>query len=293
MARRRMRMSLTWLVAPLLALLLGACTAGPVGLAPTLAPERPADGGDGEQINGQQRETMEMTGTNWILVYTVVGGDATVPVPASARVSFTIAEGRVSGNSGCNRFSGPVTLEGDSINFGPLASTRMACAEELMRLEEAVLDLLGKATRFTASDGELRLYNAEGLPLALFIAEQEAEEAAALLGREWQWVGFEDTAGRKDIVVDHPGSYTIEFMRDGTYAFRADCNSGSGNYRLNGSSIDIQPGAMTLIACGEESLDTEFLRLLGDVTTFVIADDGTLYMNLMLDAGNMVFTAAD
>ena len=82
-------------------------------------------------------------------------------------------------------------------------------------------------------------------------------------------------------------------MPDGTYAIQADCNSGSGAYTITGTSITIQPAETTLIACPEDSLDGEFMRLLDDVVTFVLTDDGMLYMNLMMDAGNMVFAPAD
>jgi len=40
--------------------------------------------------------------------------------------------------------------------------------------------------------------------------------------------------------------------------------------------------------CGPDSLHNEYLRLLGDVVTYVREGDN-LYLNLKVDAGNMKF----
>ncbi|MDO6389153.1 copper resistance protein NlpE N-terminal domain-containing protein [Pontibacter sp. BT731] len=57
-----------------------------------------------------------------------------------------LTEGKVSGSAGCNRITGTLEPIGDRINFGPLASTRMACPN--MEVESQFLKVL--------SDGELR-----------------------------------------------------------------------------------------------------------------------------------------
>ena len=46
-----------------------------------------------------------------------------------------LADGKVAGSGGCNRYSGSVTLKGSLITFTPLASTMMACAPALMDQE--------------------------------------------------------------------------------------------------------------------------------------------------------------
>jgi heat shock protein HslJ len=120
-----------------------------------------------------------------------------------------------------------------------------------------------------------------------------AESASpSLTGTIWQWHRFESSDGSTLIVPD-PALYTLEFMEDGTYTIQADCNSGSGTYTVDSNSITIQPGPMTLVACGEDSLDGDFLSRLGDVVTFVFDDEENLVLNLMMDAGNMVFAPAD
>jgi putative lipoprotein len=63
----------------------------------------------------------------------------------------------------------------------------------------------------------------------------------------------------------------------------------SWTYTLEGSSLIFDTlGPSTLAFCGEESLDQQFLALLGDTATYV-TDDGRLILNLVADAGNMIF----
>ena len=45
---------------------------------------------------------------------------------------------KASGTGGCNRFTGPISIEDDAIQIGPLASTKMFCEGK-----RRVLDALG------------------------------------------------------------------------------------------------------------------------------------------------------
>lgn len=65
---------------------------------------------------------------------------------------------RISGNSGCNRFSGTVHLEAEGLTLSGIAMTRMACPPAQMRTEAAVAAALDATTRFDiAEDGALVL----------------------------------------------------------------------------------------------------------------------------------------
>ena len=110
-----------------------------------------------------------------------------------------------------------------------------------------------------------------------------------IIGKTWQWVEFQDTAGVNDITVDQPDKYTLTLQADGQYTVQADCNRATGAFSLNGSSLALSAGPTTLAECGPESLSNQYLQLLGDVVTYVTTDDGRLVLNLKLDAGNMFF----
>jgi RimJ/RimL family protein N-acetyltransferase len=76
--------------------------------------------------------------------------------------------GHASGSGGCNRFAGGYSLEGDRLSFEPLASTRMACAPEIMRAEAEFFATLGRCARVSVADGELVLLDEDGAELLRF-----------------------------------------------------------------------------------------------------------------------------
>jgi len=45
------------------------------------------------------------------------------------------ADGLVTGTGGCNRYAGSANIDGDTITFRPMASTRMACSAAAMNQE--------------------------------------------------------------------------------------------------------------------------------------------------------------
>ena len=107
------------------------------------------------------------------------------------------------------------------------------------------------------------------------------------VGNVWRWTAL---TGSESLEVAQPGRYTLELMDDGRYGARADCNSGGGTYTLEGNSLTLGPGPMTLAACGPDSLDTRFAVLLGKVSGFKV-DGQRLVLGLGGDAGSMVFEA--
>ena len=64
--------------------------------------------------------------------------------------------------------------------------------------------------------------------------------------------------------MPNPQDYTITFRDDGTLNGQADCNTFTGTYsQADGFSITL--GAVTTAACGDGSLDQQYLQLLGAV----------------------------
>jgi putative lipoprotein len=102
-------------------------------------------------------------GTKWVA--TSIAGQ---PVRPPGRVTLSFADGRVSGNGGCNSFGGEVKISGGTLSWGGLAATRMACMEDgLMQQESAYLLLLERTVRFELqSGGGLALFAADGSSIA-------------------------------------------------------------------------------------------------------------------------------
>ena len=77
------------------------------------------------------------------------------------------ADGRVSGSGGCNHIAGQAEIQGERITFGPMISTKMACAPAVMDQESKFLAALGDVQRFKvdAEKGKLILFNATSRPI--------------------------------------------------------------------------------------------------------------------------------
>ena len=83
-------------------------------------------------------EAVSLGGTEWTLVEL---GGASVDFAEGEPAPFLVLdleESQVTGSGGCNRLVGSFTLSEDELRFGPLASTRMACADAVMEREPDV-----------------------------------------------------------------------------------------------------------------------------------------------------------
>ncbi|TKB44399.1 META domain-containing protein [Thalassotalea mangrovi] len=79
-------------------------------------------------------------------------------------------ESRIAGNSGCNLFSGSYQVDGEQITLGPLISSRMACVEEVMKLEQDYLGALQKVKSFQRDKQHLTLLDEQNNEVLKFTA---------------------------------------------------------------------------------------------------------------------------
>lgn len=72
------------------------------------------------------------------------------------------AGGKVTGMGGCNRYRGQATLKGDTISFGPMAGTRMACSPAVMDQENKFHAALETVKSWSVTQGKLLLRDGSG-----------------------------------------------------------------------------------------------------------------------------------
>jgi heat shock protein HslJ len=113
------------------------------------------------------------------------------------------------------------------------------------------------------------------------------DPGAEIVGPTWKWERFQGSDD-KTLVVKDSDKYTLQLMAGGRFNIRADCNRGSGSYTLDGSRLALRVQMMTMAACPPDSLSDRYIRDLHEVVTYVL-QDGTLYLNLKIDSGNLVF----
>jgi heat shock protein HslJ len=193
-------------------------------------------------LPAQQGTQRDLTRTMWNLS-SFIGKEL---VPGSGiTVEFT-TDGKMGGSSGCNRYTGAYKVEGNSLLISsPLASTMMACSQELMDQETAYLQALGEVRSFTASGDQLTLKDAGGNDLMVFSAQTQD-----LADTSWEVTSYNN--GQQAVTSVLAGtSITAEFGKDGTLSGNSSCNDYSGPYQATGNQIEIGPLGSTRKACAD------------------------------------------
>lgn len=110
-----------------------------------------------------------LRGTKWV-VDTIVEGESASSVPAGAEAYLVFGDdNHFSGNAGCNRMGGDSVIHEDTstITFSGVITTKMACQEDRMRLERAVLATLDGDVAYQIDAAVLRLDGPDGHGLRL------------------------------------------------------------------------------------------------------------------------------
>ncbi|OEU69874.1 MAG: hypothetical protein BA863_06765 [Desulfovibrio sp. S3730MH75] len=89
--------------------------------------------------------------TKWILED--IDGTGVIDF-AQSWIIFT-KDGNVTGSGGCNRFNGSYTLKNNTLEVGPLASTRMACTDAVGSQEFKFLQALDQSLNVRTENGLL------------------------------------------------------------------------------------------------------------------------------------------
>jgi heat shock protein HslJ len=108
-----------------------------------------------------------LAGTTWTLVSY---GDAASPTAAATGVETSLTfnkDGTVGGNMGCNGFGGDYSVKGETITFGNLISTMMACEEPRMSQETATFSIMNGDVAFAIDGSTLTLTTADGRVMVL------------------------------------------------------------------------------------------------------------------------------
>jgi len=160
-----------------------------------------------------QGATATIEGTAW-LVEDIAGRG--VIDRAQTTISFD-APGRVSGSTGCNRFTGVATLEGEALRFGQLSRTQRACIPALMDQEQKFLTAVEAVRGYSvAANGWLHLRGANAEPLLRLV--QMPREAFNMslpttpaAGESTRVTG---TVSYRERIALPPGSLVIVMLED-------------------------------------------------------------------------------
>ena len=189
--------------------------------------------------------------TNRIWVLSLLTDKAVIP-GTSISAEFT-PDGKVSGSSGCNQYSSTYTESGSTVKISaPMASTLMACSQEIMDQESAYLIALVEAKTFSVTGDQLSLKGADNNNLLVYKAQSQD-----LAGTSWEVIGYNN--GKQAVTsVLLDSTITLDFAADGSLSGNSGCNTYNGSYTVTGDQITIGPLASTRMACSQELMDQEF-----------------------------------
>jgi heat shock protein HslJ len=108
-----------------------------------------------------------LIGTRWV-VQSVIDRETASSIPQGAVAQLQLnADGTFTGNTGCNNMGGGAVVAGANIRFAGVFTTKMACEEGRMRLEQIVLSVLHDTVSYEIEADQLRLRDASGKGLDL------------------------------------------------------------------------------------------------------------------------------
>ena len=190
-----------------------------------------------------------------------------------APVTLAFADdGAVTGSGGCNRLSGTYEIDGDRLTFGEnMASTAMACSEDVMAVEAALLDALVQTRGFAVDDDTLTLTSDDGSTLGTFAAQ-----AQGLAGTSWVLTGYNN--GAQAVVSPILGvEVTLAFGDDGSLSGFGGCNRLFGDYTSADGEISFGLVGSTRMACaspeGVMEQEAAFIAALSTAATYTIEGD--------------------
>lgn len=111
--------------------------------------------GTGARVSVSEKS---LVGTSWTAQE--IDGRATIE-STRPDLAFEKKE-HASGTTGCNRFAGPVSIDGTAIRLGPLVATRRGCPEAVMDQEHRFLAALEEARTIRLDWGTLVLLDGSG-----------------------------------------------------------------------------------------------------------------------------------
>ena len=257
--------------------------APPTGAPPTGAPQTPAPPTNIPVdptifdmpgfLNGKQFISVDVNGA------TLVPGTT---------IRITFSDGQLSAQAGCNTMSGGYSIvDGKLVADGSWATTEIGCDPARQAQDQWLANFLSSSPTIDVENDKITL--AVGDTVIQLLDREVAQPDLQLTGQVWTL----NSIITGDAVSSVPAGITatLQFNDDGTLAFQSGCNSGGGNYVVDGQQVAFSNLVTTEMACPGPQSDVEaaFLAVLGaDANDFVIDAD---QLTLMAGANGLQFVA--
>ena len=190
-------------------------------------------------------------------------------VPENSKAGFMLTEdNKVSGNTGCNIINGQFEkMKTQSIKFSQMATTRMACPDDINLVETKFLAAINSSTSWKIENDVLSLMSGNTI-----VAKLKAPEKSTGLNGNWELsyitgprITFEGLYPQKKPTI-------IFNMADSSASGNSSCNSYSVPVEVKGNKISFGEGLATLMAC-EGDGETVYFQTLRSVKSYKMSSD--------------------
>ncbi len=204
---------------------------------------------------------------------------------SNAMLDLTNDLRRFTGNGGCNRIFGPVTISGDRMRFGQIGSTRMMCKLAPGSIPETtVLRGLNATRKFTIARGQLTLTDNRGGVLLRFERADRnpgnsngGGNGAAQRLDDQRWAL--EQIGNRQTIAPIRGVFINFDSSKRSVGGNTGCNVFGGSYTATRNTISMTDLISTMRACvegGKMQTERELLDGLRRADTFEITTDNRL-----------------
>lgn len=160
---------------------------------------------------------------------------------------------QVSGNGGCNTFTGKFTYHRGKFKAPNLASTMMACTGD--QEESTFFQLLGKPSKLSLLNGNL-IFSQDSKPVLIFSRAQPL--SAVDLASTWV---LQSMNGKS--MSEEPGQKipTALFnVAEGRVSGNTGCNNFNAHFSLNKNVLEVASMITTRMACEKMDRENEFVK---------------------------------
>ncbi len=202
-----------------------------------------------------------------------------VAVPGWERVAPSISfdQGSFGGSNGCNSYGGSYETDGSSLRLSEIVSTTKGCPPPAAEVEQSFMADLEAASEWRVEDGELVLAGGQGALRFRAASPEGSWRATSIL--------------QGDAVTLLAGAEVTADIADDTISGSSGCNTYSGEFSTEGSTISIGALGGTEMACvtpaGVMGQEEAFLNALPQAAEFRIENGGLV---LLTAQGTIVAT---
>lgn len=189
-------------------------------------------------------------------------------------VGFDVVNGSISGFAGCNRImaSFATNLPAGELEMSKVASTRMACPD--MAAEQSVIEALNSVKGYKqGKDGRIELISSDGKSV-ITLEKAKNEISAADLNGTWKITDLDGATDKLTATGEDEASVSFDAAAR-TYAFTTGCNNISGQFTSSYTDFSFEPGAATMMACPDMTVEDAVKAVLPKVKSFGLVDDGS------------------